>query len=291
MKELFKKYLYSKVTPEEFEQFSSFVVSEDNSRILNGMIEDELESSLQKTENPIAGQNEVYQKVIQKVLHDQVKHTKRRLQIYSIGLRVAALLVGGLIFSSIWFYVQSNKATGYEQKQTVTIPYGAKTQITMPDGSTVWLNSGTTISYSGNFSKKRLVELSGEAFFEVQKGNIPFEVITGFGTIRVLGTAFNVLAYPESGFSTTLENGSVQIDSNIKKQSLTMQPGQQVKMIGDSLVTSKVETDLFTSWKDGKMIFRREPFPNLMKRLERWFNVKIEYQPEQFKDLWYSGVN
>lgn len=289
MKELFKKYLYSKITPEEFEQFSSFVTNEKNTKVLNGEIDRELESSLQKSESPKPGQAVIYQKIIQQVLQDQVKNSKRRLRIYSIGLRVAALLIGGLIFSSIWFYVQSNKATGYEQMQSVNIPYGAKTQIKMPDGSTVWLNSGSTMSYSGNFSKRRQVELKGEAYFEVQKGKIPFEVKTGFGTIHVLGTAFNVLAYPESGFATTLVHGSVEIDGEISKQKLTMEPGQQVKMIGDSLVVSRVETELFTSWKDGKMIFKREPFPNLMKRLERWFNVKIEYQPEQFKDLWFSG--
>ena len=290
MKGLFKKYLYSKITQAEFEQLSSYVINEENSRSLYWIIDVELESSLQKSEGPIASQSAVYQKIIQQVLQDQVKNSKRRLRLFSFGFRVAALLVCGLIFSSIWFYLQSNKVTGYVQRQTISIPYGAKTQISMPDGSTVWLNSGTTMSYSGDFSKNRQVELKGEAFFEVQKGEIPFEVKTGFGTIQVLGTAFDVLAYPESGFATTLVQGSVQINSDISKQRLTIKPGQQVKLVGDSLFTSKVETELFTSWKDGKLIFRREPFPNLMKRLERWFNVKIEYQPEHFKDLWYSGA-
>jgi ferric-dicitrate binding protein FerR (iron transport regulator) len=132
--------------------------------------------------------------------------------------------------------------------------------------------------------------LKGEAFFDIQKSRIPFEVISGSERIRVLGTAFNVLAYSESGFVTTLVRGSVEINSENGHQRLTLQPGQQVRMVGDSLVKSKVETELFTSWKDGKMIFKREPFPNLMKRLERWFNVKIEYEPDKFKDLWYSGT-
>lgn len=289
MKELFKKYLYSKITQAEFEHLCGFMLDKDNSNILNDLIDAELESSLGKQEGPIASQSKVYQKILQQVMQDQVKNSKRKLRLFSIGLRVAALLVCGLIFSSIWFFLQSNKVTGYVQMQTVSIPYGAKTQISMPDGSTVWLNSGTTMSYSGDFSKKRQVELKGEAFFDVQKGKIPFEVKTGFGTIKVLGTSFNVMAYPESGFATTLVQGSVQIDRETSKQWLTIKPGQQVKLIGDSLFASKVETELFTSWKDGKMIFRREPFPNLMKRLERWYNVKIEYKPEHFKDLWYSG--
>ena len=69
-----------------------------------------------------------------------------------------------------------------------------------------------------------------------------------------------------------------------------MEPGDQVELVNNNLVKSKVETRLFTSWKDGEMIFKREPFPNLMKRLERWFNVKVEYSKDDFKGLWYSGT-
>jgi transmembrane sensor len=290
MKDIFKKYLHSEVTAKEFELFSDFVTKESNTDAIHEMMKPELERSLLDASVPVAGQNEVYRKVVQQILEDQVRSSARRIRFYAIGMRIAALLVCGLIFSSLWFYLQSGKVTVYEQLQTVTIPYGAKTRIAMPDGSTVWLNSGTTLSYSSDFSKKREVMLKGEAFFDIQKSRIPFEVITGSERIRVLGTAFNVLAYSESGFVTTLVRGSVEINSEIGHQRLTLQPGQQVSLVGDSLVKSKVETELFTSWKDGKMIFKREPFPNLMKRLERWFNVKIEYEPDQFKDLWYSGT-
>jgi len=105
-----------------------------------------------------------------------------------------------------------------------------------------------------------------------------------------LETAFNVLAYSEAGFVTTLVNGSLEIYSEKSKQIQILIPGEQAELIGDNFVKSKVETELFSSWKDGKMIFKCEPFSSLMKRLERWFNVRIEYSPEDFKDLWYSGT-
>ena len=108
MKELFKKYLYSKITQAEFEHLCGFMLDKDNSNILNDIIDAELESSLGKQEGPIASQSKVYQKILQQVMQDQVKNSKRKLRLFSIGLRVAALLVCGLIFSSIWFFLQSN---------------------------------------------------------------------------------------------------------------------------------------------------------------------------------------
>jgi len=290
MNDIFKRYLYSKITPDEFEEFSDFVMKDENDRAIYDMMTPEWNLSLQTEVEANAGKSTVFQQVINQILQDEAKNAIRKVKIYSIGLRVAAILVLGLIFSSLWFYMQSNKATEYHQTQTVSIPYGAKTKLAMPDGSTVWLNSGSTLSYSNDFSKKREVVLKGEAFFEVQKGKIPFEVNTAFGKIRVLGTGFNVLAYPESGFVTTLVHGSVQVDIEKSQQQKMLEPGEQVELVGDNLVKSKVDTDLFTSWKDGKMIFKREPFNNLMKRLERWFNVKIEYSPDDFKGLWYSGT-
>jgi len=290
MKDIFKKYLYSKISPEEFEMFSDFVMKKENSDAMFNMMAPEWDLSLETEVESDAKKSDVFQRIVQQILQDETKNALRKVKIYSIGLRVAAILVIGLIFGSIWFYMQSNKETVYEQMQTVSIPYGAKTKLAMPDGSTVWINSGSTLSYSSNFSKKRQVELKGEAFFEVQKSNIPFEVNTSFGKIRVLGTGFNVLAYPEIGFVTTLVHGSVQIDSKNSKQPQMLKSGEQAELVADKIVKSEVETELFTSWKDGKMIFKHEPFSNLMKRMERWFNVKIEYSPEDFKDLWYSGT-
>lgn len=290
MKDIFEKYLHSKITSEEFEQFADFVMKGENTDSVYKMMMPELESSLQDTEELIAPKAQVFQCISQRIVQDEFSVLKRKVKIYSLSLRVAAILVFGLIIGSTWFYTQSGKGTRNEQMQTVSIPYGAKTKLSLPDGSLVWLNSGSTLSYSDNFSEKRQVLLKGEAFFKVQKSKIPFEVNTDYGKIRVLGTVFNVLAYPESGFVTTLVSGSVRVEGALKNQEQILKPGDQAQLEGNKLIKTKVDTELFTSWKDGKMILRREPFPSLMKRLERWFNVKIEYKPEDFKDLWYSGT-
>jgi ferric-dicitrate binding protein FerR (iron transport regulator) len=290
MKDLFRKYLHSVINPEEFERFSDFIKEKENTHTTYQLMEPEWHKFMEADAEPNIEKSYILQKIIRQISQDEVNSALRKVKVYSLSLRVAALLVLGLLISSIWFYTQSHHMTGADQMQTVSIPYGAKTQLVMPDGSTVWLNSGSTLSYSGNFSRKRQVILNGEAFFDVQKSTIPFEVNTNYGKISVLGTAFNVLAYPESGFVTTLVRGSVQIDIERNKQKQVLGTGEQVELIGNELVKTKVDTELFTSWKDGKMILRREPFPSMMKRLERWFNVKIDYSPDDFKGLWYSGT-
>jgi transmembrane sensor len=291
MKDIFKKYWNAVISPEEFKQLSAFVMKEENTGAVYQMMKPEWDKTMEAKPESHTEKSRLFQQIIRQILQDEASNSSKKAKIYLISLRIAAVLVIGLLFSSIWFYIQSRNLNAVtEQIQTVSIPYGAKTRLVMPDNSTVWLNSGSALSYSSDFSKKREVVLKGEAFFDVQKGKIPFEVITDFGKIRVLGTAFNVLAFPETGFVTTLERGSVRIDSENCKQQLMMEPGDQVELVNDNLVKSKVETKLFTSWKDGEMIFKREPFPTLMKRLERWFNVKIEYSQEDFKGLWYSGT-
>lgn len=290
MKDLFKKYFHSLINPEEFKKFSEFLLQGKNTDAISQMMKPEWEESMSGEINSDSQKTEKFQHIIQKILSNEIEHSTRKINQYLIGLKIAAILVLGMLIYSVCFYIQSQNELKYAQLQTVSIPFGAKTRLVMPDGSIVWLNSGSTLSYSNNFSKVREVQLNGEAFFDVRKSRQPFIIDTNYGNIKVLGTAFDVLAYPESGFVTTLVRGSVQIKSKLSNQIQVLVPGEQAVLVGNGLKKSKVETELYTSWKDGKMIFKREPFPSLMKRLERWFNVRIDYSPENFNDLWYSGT-
>jgi len=154
MKDIFKKYLYSKITHAEFEQLSDFIMKEENTKTVYEMMNPEWNLSLHTVDESDVPKSHIFEWIIQQILQDEARNALRKVRIYSISLRVAAVLVFGLIFSSIWFYMQSNKVSGFEQTQTVSIPYGAKKKLALPDGSIVWLNSGTTMSYSGNFLKK-----------------------------------------------------------------------------------------------------------------------------------------
>jgi ferric-dicitrate binding protein FerR (iron transport regulator) len=119
----------------------------------------------------------------------------------------------------------------------------------------------------------------------------PFVVKTGYGNIEAKGTSFDVKAYLNENFETTLVEGSVKIEG-IKKQTVILKPGQQsiLTPTSDVFVLKDVNTGLFTSWKEGKLIFVNEPFKNVARELERWYNVKIELRGQKLKDLCYTGT-
>ena len=160
----------------------------------------------------------------------------------------------------------------------------------MPDGSLVWLNSGSKLSYPSNFKGQRSIQLEGEAYFDVIKSRKPFIVSTAYGEIEVLGTSFNVKAYTDDDFQTTLVAGAVNLRVGAGT-SITLKPGEQAFVNENNrLEIQTVETEIFTSWKDGKLIFYREPFEKVAKRMERWYNVKIEVDNDEIKNLWFTGT-
>lgn len=178
---------------------------------------------------------------------------------------------------------------GLEQmptKNLVATPKGHELKLVLPDGSQVWLNAGSTLKFPTTFDKmERLVELSGEAFFDVaHNGQWPFivKIINSKipnAQIKVTGTRFNVNAYANNNaIETTLIEGSVDITSNNKAQKLL--PGQQVIIPVLTQQISKpvaVETDIVSSWKDGYFKFENEPLSEILKQLERWYDITVEY--------------
>lgn len=154
----------------------------------------------------------------------------------------------------------------------------------------VWLNSGSTISFPAEFESKRPVHLVGEAFFDVVKSKKTFIVETEYGDVEVKGTCFNVKAFhADNLLETTLEEGSISFKDQNKEDGIDLQPGEQLIKTTQGISIKKVETKYYTSWKEGKLLFNREPFPDFIKKLERWYNVKIEYSDPGLNDLWYTG--
>lgn len=212
-------------------------------------------------------------------------------QFYIRGIAVAAAFILGVISTiAISNYILRDNNKKITQ-QNIYVPYGAKTKITLPDSSLVWLNSGSSFSYPSEFGETRSVQLTGEAFLEVKKRKIPFVVSTSFGDVEVKGTAFNVHAFPNESFRTTLERGSVIVRNEDNKDLVVLRPGEQAYFEKEQLKVKPVETDLFTSWKEGKLIFRKEYLPVVAKRLERWYNVKIKLDDDKrLNEIWFNGT-
>ncbi len=180
---------------------------------------------------------------------------------------------------------------------TLVVPYGKRTQITLSDGSKVWLNSGSKLVYPANIKKKREVYVEGEAVFEVTHSeHHPFLVITKDFEIKVLGTVFNVSAYPDEKVSSTvLEKGKIEItsaESNFfTKEKLTVLPGTMAvfNSVEKTFHQLQVDATSYMSWRDGYFIFKDEPLSNIIRKLERYYNVEIILQSENLKKEEFSG--
>lgn len=176
------------------------------------------------------------------------------------------------------------KAVDYE----ISTPKGGTYQVTLPDGTTVWLNAGTVLRYPSRFEEgQRIVELAGEAYFDVKpllaKNNVqtkvPFLVRTEGQTVEVLGTQFNLSAYPEDGdVRTTLVNGSVRVNATGGGGSpVILDPGQQSVLTKGLMTVKEVDIESFIAWKDGYFDFNYTPFPEMIVQIARWYDVEVVY--------------
>ncbi len=174
----------------------------------------------------------------------------------------------------------------------IHVPPGAEYNLLLADGTKVHLNSGSDLRYPVAFSgNQREVFLTGEAYFEVAHDQVyPFIVQADQLRIRVLGTSFNVTAYPgRDNIATTLEKGRIQIQHQERNYNVT--PGEQAvwDKISGQLTIKKVETEFFTSWKDGYYYFDNTALEEIMTTLALWYNMEIFYQNPVVKNLRFGG--
>jgi len=190
------------------------------------------------------------------------------------------------------------KAEGKLIYNTLTIPYGKRFEISLSDGTTVHLNAGSSLRYPVKFlnEMKRQVFLEGEAFFDVSEDKEhPFIVSTSEMDVTVLGTEFNVADYPEDSFiNTVLVEGSVALSNTNGEQSDTvvrLEPGFKAEWNIDSgtATVEQVDTDIYTGWISGKLMIKNVPFKNIIKRLERHYNVKIENNYRELDSQAYTA--
>lgn len=170
----------------------------------------------------------------------------------------------------------------------IDIPRGGEYKLRLSDGSLVHLNSMSSLRYPVRFSGEvREVQLIGEAFFEVSKSQTPFIVKTEGVDIRVLGTTFNVSAYPENQYTqATLVSGSVRVDTKEGGQ-VMLKPSQQVELDNRSheLVIRQVDVTFYTSWVSGKIYFKDERLEDIMNTLSRWYDIHVVFADKSKKDL------
>ncbi|MEN8156885.1 MAG: FecR domain-containing protein [Bacteroidota bacterium] len=218
------------------------------------------------------------------------KRRSRRLVAAVSGTAAALLVVLGIGHFSDIFPAEDNLVR-------ITAPRGDQTEALLPDGSSVWLNAESSIAYKTSFGRKmRQLDLTGEAFFDVRSGSKPF-IVNAIGQlqIRVHGTRFNVMAYPdEEVIETTLEEGRISLLLPGEQGSERyMEPGQWAVFHSgkERFEYRMVNTDLYTGWIHKKIILRNESLLQLVNRLERWFDADIKIDESlAAEECHFSGI-
>lgn len=223
----------------------------------------------------------------------QTLRKKRVIPMYLI--RYAAIFVLAFFIGSISVYYLGYKDSEELAWNEIIIPDGESAEVYLSDNTHVWLNSNSKLTYPAKFEGKfRDVKLTGEAYFDVSHNpENPFYVQTSDLTVVVKGTSFNVQAYDsDDEVNVTLIEGKVTLKNTNGKFVSELFPGENAKfdLIKKTISLSKANTEFYTSWKDGYLVFKNETLEDIVRKFERWYNITVIFDEEEIKQIEFTGT-
>lgn len=227
-------------------------------------------------------------------LQIQESRESRIIRLFRISVIKYAAILFIILALPFSFYLGSKIYSSNNSQTVISCENGDRSNVTLPDGSQVWLNSGSQLVFDNDFKKGvRQTYLTGEAYFSVKKDSKnPFRVNTLDVNIEVLGTEFNLKAYPEDkDISATLVTGSLKVSS--KTQHTIIKPKQKLIFSKENSKMGLIELNDLSpevEWKNGRLVFLNESLEEMKPRLERWFDVEIEFADEQVSQRRFSGT-
>ena len=286
-KDVLLRYLSGKHSPSDYHRVRTWFDNSNFEQSLDQAIEDNWthfeERDLGKDLNT------VLQKIQRKIYLDE---NKNRNTIWNFYRQIAAVLLLPIIVISAFLFI-NNRNFSQNAWAEIHSPVGARTEFHLPDGTSGWLNSGSSIQYPVNFNVRE-VKISGEVYFEVTKRNGKlFRVETPALDVVVLGTKFDVTAYKDDQFiEVVLEEGKVKLDGKKKDFSKLLLPNERFVFNSrqNSGQISAVDASVYTSWKEGKLIFHDQPLGEVLKKLGRWYNVQFDVKNKELNDYIYKAT-
>jgi transmembrane sensor len=290
--QLIAGYLGGDLSKDEIQQLELWINESDENLAYFRQMKNIWESSGQLTIST--------EKALEKVMK-RLDKTPKGLSFWYFLQKAAAILFIPLLIAALWLGNERNSKISNEPitYNKVVAAFGTFSSMVLPDGSKVWLNAGSSIQYPDKFSgNKRLVYLSGEAYFEVHSDKAqPFFVSTPYFTVKATGTRFNVMAGKSSEFpSVTLVEGKVDIrkgNSENKNQMLSELRPSQHMIYNTSTGQVKVQTEdtyKYIAWKDGKLVFRNDVLTEVARRISLQYNVDIDISGEHIKQYRYRAT-
>lgn len=234
---------------------------------------------------------------IHHVIHKNERKTKNTIIkiIYRrFSLAAAVLIIPLLITVSILFKEKEPEIKVAEENYVTSVLYAppsSRINFTLPDGTEGWLNSGSSLEYKTPF-RNRSISVLGEAWFDVAHDEEhPFEIAVGNSRIKVLGTRFNLFAYPEEKYiEVVLEEGKVEFSSPELSSAVEMNPNEKLTLKEGAISIDNIDASKYTVWTEGKLVFRSDPMTEVAKRLARWYNVEVELVDKALYDYVIRGT-
>lgn len=209
------------------------------------------------------------------------------------AMRLAAVIF--IVLAGSWcFYIYHNTDDVQPLMQTINVPAGQRLNLTLPDGTNVWVNANSTIRYPINFNKtERMVCVDGQAYFEVaQNKKVPFIVKSPQVMIQVIGTKFDVCDYSreEGNFHATLMEGSMKVFlKNEKQKQVMLEPEDKAHINSGKLIVTRVTDFSQYQWKEGLISFKNESFGEIIRIFERIYDMQIVMDNTATADIVYTG--
>lgn len=286
---LFEKFLRKQASAEEVNLLIQWLKSES---LFSSWADDQWEAVTSDIDPAL--QRKLLGKIKASILPEEqsypLRPTGKSISVFRWAVRVAAIFL--LLLSTgigVYYYTQQQVMPD----TIVGVEKGQKASITLPDGSRVWINSDSKLSYGSRFNtRERVLNLEGEAYFEVtQDKDRPFIVQTNEMAVQALGTSFDVKSYPnETQASAVLMTGKVEITSG--SGSLILEPNEKLvynkttRKMGKSEITDALT---YSDWKDNTLSFHGETFENIAHALERYYNTRIVFESDSLKKYRFTG--
>jgi transmembrane sensor len=292
-----ERYIKGESDEREREYVELFFINGENNPYLRSRINLDFDQMLREVESPNVKTGHILDRIHQVIRKEEIKKNNKSLRrILRVYMKAAAilliplLLTGGVLFN----YLSDKyiKNTGEDAVANIYAPYGSRVSFSLPDGTTGMLNSGSSMTYHLPFSQNRNVKLEGEAWFEVKHNEqSPFFIDAGSSVIRVLGTSFNISAYPNEDYvEVVLAEGKVEFLDSFRKQKEILKPGERLVNTGGKIDKFNVETEKYSAWTEGRLVFRGDPMPEVARRIERWYNVKVIIADKQINNYSFRAT-
>jgi len=261
---------------------SQFLNGEDN-YTLQDLLRNDWDLMLRDSSKAEVDLNHILDRIHHIIRKNETLKQRRPLQkIIRIYIKAAAILLlplliaVGLTYSFLGNHFRNT--TDHPASSSIYAPLGSRVSFRLPDSTIGMLNSGSHLSYSLPFNRNRHINLEGEAWFEVSRNEKhPFKITVSTSTVKVLGTKFNMSAYPTEHYvEVVLVEGKLKFMNQEVPGEVIMSPSERLVFHNGQISRSATDPAKYNAWTEGKLVFRGDPMAEVARRIERWYNVKVE---------------